>query len=163
MESPVTLRSRLGHPASDRLASDGMTLRVPTPWEPAFDSPGSLVFAASDVSDDWDHVSAELTAAFELSQSAARDGRAITYIVHNDDLLGRRGSGRAMVATGLLSAARTAAVELAKASVPVNVLAVEDDTTPDTIARWVEMLAEPGGPTGELIHLGPGHIGKALA
>ncbi len=140
-----------------------MTLRVPTTWEAAFDSPESLVFAALDVSDDWDRVSVELAMAFELSQSAARDGRAITYIVHNDDLLGRRGAGKAMVATGLLSAARTAAVELAKASVPVNVLAVQDDTTPETIARWVATLAEPDGPTGELIHLGPGHIGKALA
>lgn len=140
-----------------------MTLRVPPLWEPAFENDGSLIFAASEVSDDWDGVSTELTLAFELSQSAARDGRAITYIVHNDDLLGRRGPGRAMVATGLLSAARTAAVELAKASVPVNVLAVEDDTSPETIAKWASILAEPDGPTGELVHLGPGHIGKALA
>jgi 3-oxoacyl-[acyl-carrier protein] reductase len=64
--------------------------------------------------------------------------------VHNDDLLGRRGAGRAMVATGLLSAARTAAVELVKSGVPVNVLAVEDETDPSTVARWVGLRDRAG-------------------
>jgi hypothetical protein len=140
-----------------------MTLRVPLEWEADFEDSDVLVFAATDVSDDWDAVRAELTQAFELSQHAAREGHAITYIVHNDDLLGRRGACRAMVATGLLSAARTAAIELAKAGVPVNVLAIEDVTEPSSVARWTGLLASESAPTGELIHLGPGHIGKALA
>ncbi len=140
-----------------------MTLRVPPAWESEFGDSDALVFVAADVTDDWETVRAELTQAFELSQQAARDSRAITYVVHNDDLLGRRGAGRAMVATGLLSAARTAAVELAKAGVPVNVLAVEDETAPSAVARWVQLLNAQAAPTGELIHLGAGHIGKALA
>ena len=57
----------------------------------------------------------------------------------------------------------TAAAELTKTGVPVNVLAVEDDTDPTVDARWVSLLSGPVGPTGELVHLGPGHIGKALA
>jgi hypothetical protein len=86
----------------------------------------------------------------------------MAYVVHHDDLLGRRGPGRAMIATGLLSAARTAAVEQAKAGVPVNVIAVDDGIDPETIARWVRSLAGGPTPTGELIRLGTSHIGKAL-
>lgn len=122
-----------------------------------------MVYVAGEVGDDWASVNAELSEAFVLSQVSAQHGHAIVYVVHNDDLLGRRGAGAAMVATGLLSAARTAAVELAKGGVPVNVLAIEDSTDAGIIAHWVELVAEPGGPTGELIHLGSGHIGKALA
>jgi len=86
----------------------------------------------------------------------------VVYVVAGDDLLGRRGPGRAMVACGLLSAARTAAVEGARAGVPVNTLAVEADTPPATVAAWVARLLEPGGPTGELVRLGTAHLGKAL-
>jgi hypothetical protein len=68
-----------------------------------------------------------------------------------------------MVATGLLSAARTAALETARSGIPVNVLGIDDDSPVESICRWVWTLCEPGGPTGELIHLGPRHIGKALA
>lgn len=122
-----------------------------------------LVFVAADVSDQWEAIEAELRLAFALSQDAARNGNPIIYVVHNDDLLGRRGPGKAMVATGLLSAARTAAVEMANTGAPVNVLAVEDDTAAEVVARWATQLAVGPAPTGELVHLGAGHIGKALA
>ncbi len=124
---------------------------------------GGVVFAASgDVGDDWGAVRAELTAAFELTRAAMRSGQPIVYVVAHDDLLGRRGPGPAMVATGLLSAARTAAFEARKAGVPVNTLALEADWDPDTVARWVLRLMERGGPTGELVRLGGDHLGKAL-
>jgi len=140
-----------------------MTLRVPTAWESSFEDSDTLVFVAAEVTDRWETVEAELRHAFDLTQDAARSGYPIVYVVHNDDLLGRRGAGKAMVATGLLSAARTAALELAKAGVPVNVLAIDDTTDPGAVARWVVTLSEHSTPTGELIHLGSGHIGKALA
>jgi hypothetical protein len=123
----------------------------------------ALVFAAVDGSDEWNDVRSVLGEAFESTRDSARRSEPIVYVVMNDDLLGRRGPGRAMVATGLLSAARTTAVELAKAGVPVNVLAIESDTAPEAIAHWVRSLVAGGGPSGELIHLGTGHIGKALA
>jgi len=140
-----------------------MTMRVPPAWRSDFQDDNSLVFVAADVTDEWSSVAAELDEAFALSQVAAQRGQPITYVVHNDDLLGRRGCGRAMVATGLLSAARTAALELLKSGVPVNVVAIEDGTDPGAIARWAVLVASDGVPTGELIHLGAGHIGKALA
>ena len=69
---------------------------------------------AEPVSDDWPAVSAELRRAFEMSRAAAVAGESLVYVVRNDDLLGRRGPGNAMVATGLVSAARTAALEGAR-------------------------------------------------
>lgn len=124
---------------------------------------GALVWVTDPATgDDWEDVLSELTEAFEASQRAAKTGGPIVYVVDSDDLLGRNGSGRAMVACGLLSAARTAAIESRKTAVPINVIALEDVTAPDTVARWVESLSQPGGPLGELIRFGGDHLGKAL-
>ncbi len=117
---------------------------------------------AADVGDDWSDVKAELTRAFQMSREAAQAGESFVYVVCQDDLLGRRGPGRAMVATGLLSAARTAAVEGARKGWVVNVVAYDQGTDPTEVRPWAEMLAESHGVTGELIRLGPGHLGKAL-
>jgi NAD(P)-dependent dehydrogenase (short-subunit alcohol dehydrogenase family) len=122
----------------------------------------AVVFQANDVDDDWNHVATELKAAFDATRPAAIEGHPVVYIVSSDALLGRTGAGNAMVATGLLSAARTLAVEMARARVPVNVLGVGPDTQPATIATWAERLLEPGGPTGELLQLEGTQIGKAL-
>jgi NAD(P)-dependent dehydrogenase (short-subunit alcohol dehydrogenase family) len=67
-----------------------------------------------------------------------------------------------MVATGLLSAARTAALEGAKAGIAVNVLAIGDDADDEAVGRWVSRMADGDGVSGELVQLGPGHLGKAL-
>ena len=123
---------------------------------------GTLVFVSnSRISDDWDAVAGELTEAFDLSQAAARDDAPVVYIVDNDDLLGRQGTGGAMVACGLLSAARTLAIETARSGIPANTIAF-DDTAPEVVGFWVEALCRPNGPTGEIIRLGNGHLGKAL-
>lgn len=145
-------------------------LRVPDDLLPAFEQAGrepgvveeGLVFAARHVGDGWPEVLAELTEAFELSRQAASAGAPVVYVVHNDDLLGRRGPGRAMVATGLVSGARTLAFEGRKAGTPANVLVVEDGSPPEQIARWAVRLLERDGPSGELVHLGSMHVGKAL-
>ena len=122
----------------------------------------TTVFRATEPVADWEAAREQLLAAFRVSQAAAQNGTPIVYVVHGDDLLGRRGAPSAMVATGLLSAARTAAIELTKAGVPVNVVAVGDDTPEETVALWSAHLSAPGGPTGEIIRLDPGHLGKAL-
>lgn len=120
------------------------------------------VFEATERVDDWETTREILMGAFRASQEAAREDRAIIYVVHGDDLLGRRGAPSAMVATGLLSAARTAAIELSRRNIPVNVVAVGDDTEPAVASRWAAHLSEPGGPTGELVRLDSSHLGKAL-
>ena len=126
---------------------------------------GALVFAADPaVGDEWEDVAAQLREAFEATRQALAAGAPVVYVVDQRDLLGQRGPGAAMAATGLLSGARAAAFEMRKAGIPVNVVATEEATPPEALARWVGRLLEagPGGPTGELVRLGGEHLGKAL-
>jgi len=121
------------------------------------------VFRAREVGDDWSEVRAELERAFDMSRAAAQREESFVYVVHHDDLLGRRGAGNAMVATGLLSAARTAAIEGWRKGWTANVVAYDDEADAGLVDAWVERLArDSSGVTGELIRLGPSHIGKAL-
>lgn len=121
-----------------------------------------VIHWAPEVSDDWGEVLAALTRAFEASRAAAQAGDSIVYVVHNDDLLGRRGAGKAMVATGLLSAARTAALEGVRDGWTVNVLAFSNGADPETVADWADQLVESTDVAGEVLRIGPDHIGKAL-
>lgn len=124
----------------------------------------ALVFvASSDVSDEWASVSDELKEAFDQTQVAARAGGPVVYVVDGDDLLGRSGVGRAMVACALLSAARTLALETARSGVTANVVAVGAATAAESVGLWVELLCHFNGPTGELVHLDVAHLGKALS
>jgi hypothetical protein len=125
-------------------------------------SPATVVVADPGSGDEWGQIRGQLLAAYRVSKEAAAAGRAVVYVVDGDDLLGRNGAGRAMIATGLLSAARTLALEMARQEVPVNVLAVEAATSPEAIVGWCRILAGRGGPSGELVRLGTGHLGKAL-
>lgn len=120
-----------------------------------------MVIEVAGRGDAWDEVIAVLRDAFHRSKKAAQDRIPVVYVVGSDDLLGRTGPGNAMVAAGILSAARTLAVEGRKQGIPANVIALEADTDPEVAARWI-LAALRGGPTGELIRLGAGHIGKAL-
>ncbi|HEY6634571.1 MAG TPA: hypothetical protein VI141_03050 [Acidimicrobiia bacterium] len=121
------------------------------------------VFHATEVGDDWAQVHTELDRAFQMSRSAAQAEQSFVFVVHHDDLLGRRGAGNAMVATGLLSAARTAALEGSRRGWTVNVIAHDDSVEPDVIDQWVQWLeGDSRGLTGEVIRLGAGHLGKTL-
>lgn len=121
------------------------------------------IFRAEQVGDDWVEVRDELDRAFQMSRGAAQAEENFVFVVHHDDLLGRRGSGNAMVATGLLSAARTAAIEGSRKGWTANVVAYDNETDPALIEEWAGLLAENShGVTGELIRLGSSHLGKAL-
>ena len=146
-------------------------LRVPVPWQKRLSQAGvgagttaqGLVFwADQQLGDDWEDVADEMREAFLLSREAARAGAPVVYVVNNADLLGRRGAGKAMVATGLLSGARDLAWETARAEVPVNVLATDHDSDPDLVATWIIRLLNSPGTTGELIRLGSTHLARAL-
>lgn len=121
-----------------------------------------MIHWAPEVGDDWGEVLAALTRAFEASRAAAQSGDSIVYVVHNDDLLGRRGAGKAMLATGLLSAARTAALEGIRDGWTANVVAFSADTDPETVVDWATHLVQSADVTGEVLQIGPDHIGKAL-
>ena len=114
------------------------------------------------VSDEWADIKAELDRAFQMSRLAAQAEESFVYVVHNDDLLGRRGAGNAMVATGLLSAARTAAIEGSRKGWTVNVIAHDDDADQEQVRDWANQMLDSNGATGELIRIGSPHLGKAL-
>ncbi len=121
------------------------------------------IYRAPHVSDDWAEVRGELERAFEMAGAAATAEESFVFVVHHDDLLGRRGAGNAMVATGLLSGARTAAIEGSRKGWSANVLAYDDSSDEDLISGWAERLAtDSEGVTGELIRIGSSHLGKAL-
>lgn len=120
------------------------------------------IFRAQEVSDDWGEVRAELARVFELSRRAAKAEESFVYVVHHDDLLGRRGAGNAMVATGLLSAARTAALEGSRKGWTANVIAYDDGASEDEVEHWANRMVDSRGVTGELIRVGSTHLGKAL-
>lgn len=121
------------------------------------------IHRAQEVGDDWDDVRAELDRAFQMARAAAQAEENFVFVVHHDDLLGRRGAGNAMVATGLLSAARTAAIEGSRKGWTANVVAFDDDADSELVQEWAERLAENSdGVTGEVIRIGSSHLGKAL-
>ena len=122
-----------------------------------------LIFWARPGVETWDDARSELVDAFERSREAARNEHSFVYIIANDALLGRSGPADAMVAAGLVSAARTAAIEGWKKGWTANVVAYDDGTEPAGIIGRAAALLGDGLVTGELVHLGSGHIGKALA
>lgn len=120
------------------------------------------IHRAQPVGDDWPEIKGELDRAFQMSRRAAQSEESFVFVVHHDDLLGRRGSGNAMVATGLLSAARTAAIEGARKGWTANVVAYDDEVSPEVVDEWAGRMLDSNGVTGELIRLGSSHVGKAL-
>jgi len=121
-----------------------------------------VIHWADQVDESWNDVLAELTRVFERSRVAAQAGESLVYVVKQDDLLGRRGAGNAMVATGLLSAARTAALEGARNGWTANVVAYDEGADRGAVQAWAKRLLEAGDVTGELIRVGSGHVGKTL-
>jgi hypothetical protein len=121
-----------------------------------------IVHQPGEVGDDWQEIMDELIRAFQVARAAASADNSFVFVVRQDDLLGRRGAGNAIIATGLLSAARTAALEGARKGWTANVVAIEEEADQETVEVWARRLLEDGAVTGELIRIGPGHIGKAL-
>ena len=128
--------------------------------------PGApTVVLTGPVGDHWPGVLDRLTAVYEAARAAARTPSAVVFVVPVDSLLGRRGPTEAMAAAGIVSAAKSLAAEMRKAGVPVNTLAVPDQTPTSTLVQWAGHLLRggSGGPSGEVVHLGGAQIGKALS
>lgn len=121
-----------------------------------------FIFWMDEIDNEWDEALGQLTLAFHGSRAAAQASESIVYIVRNDDLLGRNGPAPAMVAAGLLSAARTAALEGFSKGWTANVIAYDSDVDPSDVVNRAVFVLSNGITTGEVIHMGPGHIGKAL-
>jgi hypothetical protein len=115
-----------------------------------------MIFHQPEAPADFAGVEAVLLDAFHASQKAARDQEPIVFVLRQRDLLGQDTVLGAMLASALLSAMRTLAAEGHKA----NAVAVGDD--PRHTDHWIAILHDQSDVTGELIRLGPGHVGKAL-
>ena len=121
------------------------------------------LFWTAEVSDDWGDVAAEMERAFGFAREAATAGESVVFVVNADDLLGRRGPGNAMTATGILSAARTMALEGWRKDWTANVVAWDPETADkESVESLARELAAGGAVTGEVVRTGPGHLGKAL-
>ena len=121
------------------------------------------MFWAAEVTDEWEAVAAEMERAFQFARQAAIDETSVVFVVNSDDLLGRRGPGNAMLATGLLSATRTMALEGWRKGWTANVVAWDSESCDRAaLESLAAELAETGTVTGEVVRVGPGHIGKAL-
>lgn len=129
-------------------------------------APGAPTVAGTGpVGDTWPTVLDRLTAVFEAAQAAARTPSPIVFVVSADSILGRRGPLEAMAANGIAAAARSLAAEMRKAGVPVNTIALADDTPTGAAVDWARTLLAGGraGPTGEVVTLGGVQVGKALS
>jgi hypothetical protein len=115
-----------------------------------------MILHQPDAPADFAGVEAALLDAFRRSQAAARDHEPIVYVLRQKDLLGQDTVLGAMLAGALLSCVRTLAAEGNVA----NAVAVGDD--PQHTEHWIALLHDQKDVSGELIRLGPGHVGKAL-
>lgn len=123
------------------------------------------ILAAPSGLGDWASTLDALSTLFAAAKAAAVRGSPVVFLVSADALLGRTDPLDAMAATGVVSAGRTLALELAKQQAAVNCIAFTDSSPADEIVTWSLRLLNsgPDGPTGELIHLGGAQIGKALS
>jgi hypothetical protein len=116
-----------------------------------------VIYHQPDAPEDFAGVEAALLDAFRRSQEAARNHEPIVYLLRQRDILGQDTVLGAILANALLSAVRTLAAEKNVA----NAVAIGDD--PAHAEHWIAILHDQADVTGELIRLGPGHVGKALS
>lgn len=122
-----------------------------------------LVYDASRIDPaDWDALEAALDDVFRLTQQAVLAGEPIVYVVHEPSIWGHDAPLRAALATALLGGMRSAAIELTRAGIPVNAVAVGDDADPARVARLVAFLRE-GDLTGQVLTAGDTHLGRPAA
>ena len=115
-----------------------------------------MIYHQPDAPAEFAGVEAALLDAFHRSQEAARNQEPIVYVLRQRDILGQDTVLGAILANALLSAVRTLAAEKNVA----NAVAIGDDAA--HAEHWIAILHDQNDVTGELIRLGPGHVGKAL-
>ena len=125
--------------------------------------PDGVVLAADpEPPADWAALERELLRFFRASREAFESDAPIVYVLSQADLLGQRGALGAMRAGALLSAARTLALEGARAGLRVNAVALGEAADPASAATWIRHLLMDGGVSGELVRVDAAHAGKVL-
>jgi NAD(P)-dependent dehydrogenase (short-subunit alcohol dehydrogenase family) len=107
-----------------------------------------------------DDIESALLDAFRTLRAAVEAGQPAVVIVRDSDLLGHGEPADAAVAAGLVGMVRAFATEGTRDGWVLNALAVDPDVTATARAEWIARLSEPNGITGELVRLGPGHLGR---
>lgn len=122
-----------------------------------------LVYDAS-LSDpaDWTALEAELDTVFQVTQQAVLAGEPIVYVIHEPAIWGHATPLRSALATALMGAVRSAAVEGFRAGLAANVVATDHDVDPARLADAIEFLLN-SGLTGQLLTCGSTHLGRPSA
>lgn len=121
----------------------------------------ALVFGPTqDNPSSWPEVRAMLATCFTVTKEAAEAGAPIAYLISQPALLGARGPCPGMLAGALVSGVRAMAMEGRRSGLRINGLTYDDHTDADVFARWVRVVLELDGASGDIIHLGSHHHGK---
>jgi NAD(P)-dependent dehydrogenase (short-subunit alcohol dehydrogenase family) len=113
---------------------------------------GALVLAQRPAS--LEDVEAQLLEHFTAARCGVLAGRPVVFEVSGADLLGHGTVADAAVASALVGLARALALEGARAGWSVNVVARADGAAAD-----VAFLGDQGL-SGQLLHVGHGHLGR---
>jgi hypothetical protein len=123
---------------------------------------GFVYDASSSAPNSWPELEAELDDVFALTKAAVLEGAPILYIVREAAIWGHAAPLPSALATALLGGMRSAAVELARAGIAANALAVGDHDDPERVVRVAAFLLG-GDLTGQLLTSGDTHLGRPAA
>jgi hypothetical protein len=119
-----------------------------------------VVFVAGKDFADWQAVEDELSEAFVLAQEASAVGAPVVFVVDSDTMLGRGAPLDSMVATGLVSGARSLAFEGLRKERYVGILATDRSDSAGNLAAAVHFAIASRAGHGQVITLGTGHAGS---
>lgn len=119
---------------------------------------GVVFVAARDLAD-WPAVEDELTDAFRLAQEASVAGAPVVFVVDSDAMLGRAAPLDSMVATGLVSGARTLAFEGLRKERYVGIIATDRSDAAGDLGEAIRFAISQRAGHGQVITLGTGHAG----
>lgn len=121
-----------------------------------------VVFVAERGFADWTAAEEELAWAFQLAQQASIAEAPIVFVVDSEAMLGRAAPLDSMVATGLVSGARTLAFEGLRKGRYVGILATDRSEMAGHLGDAVRFAVETRAGHGQVITLGTGHAGAML-
>jgi NAD(P)-dependent dehydrogenase (short-subunit alcohol dehydrogenase family) len=101
-----------------------------------------------------------LFTAFSTIREALEQDQSVVVVVRDEDLLGHAQPADAALAGALVGLTRALATEGARAGWRINAIAVTADVDPIDQATWISHLSESPGLNGELVRLGPLHLGR---
>lgn len=123
---------------------------------------GLVYDASASEPQSWAELEAELTEVFRLTQTAVQQKQPIVYVVHEPSIWGHEGPLRSALATALLGGVRSAAVELTRAGLPANAVALGATEELDKAASTIDFLLS-GSLTGQTLTCGTVHLGRPAA